>query len=100
MIHNFPAVAYSAAPNLNHYIYDFARKEFIEKATQRRADFSRSGLYAALGRTQRRASRTGTASGRAAVFIKSLVFQGGRSVGDDGIREAVLNQSSAVTVMT
>ena len=55
-----------------------------------------AGIDGAYGVRFARAARVGKDSGRAAILIKSLVSSEGRTLGDEGILQAVLVGSRAL----
>lgn len=88
------------APDIKNYSYDFGTQRFIDNATGLEFHPSGAAFDDALGRGQRGAAGIGEASGRAAILIQSLVSEEGRSIGDGGILQAILDESSALANLT
>ncbi|MBI5922038.1 MAG: hypothetical protein HY847_10395 [Betaproteobacteria bacterium] len=88
------------APDIKNYSYDFSKQEFTDDRSGRPANLDGIAFNDTVRESQREAARMGSASGRAAILIQSLVSEEGRSIGDGGILQAILDESSALANLT
>lgn len=96
LIDTFVKTVQNNAPDIKHYSYDFVKQQFTDDRSGERFYPSRAAFDDALRGGQRGAARIGAASGRATILIQSLVRSEGQSLGDGGILQAILDQSSSL----
>ncbi len=104
LIHTFLETAERLHPEIKEYRYDFAKQSFVRETNTGRDSSLQDAGNSVMesgddGRTAAsgvRQAGVGSASARAAIVIKSLISSEGRTIGDDGILEVVLNRSSSL----
>ncbi|MRR49383.1 MAG: PLxRFG domain-containing protein [Rhodocyclaceae bacterium] len=104
LIHTFVMTAEKLEPSIKDFSYDFENRTFVRNSDRKPAPILQgvggskleSGNEGRGNSARTGAPRIGKDSGRAAILIRSIIRGESSKIGDEGILQAILDQSSAL----